>query len=311
MEKWPLVRRSALIMPANRHDFVEKAWRRGADAIVLDLEDSIIAERKAEARASVKEALTVAGLGGSDVLVRVNPGQDELMRDLEASVYPGLHGVIVPKIEAADEVEQIEAALAALEKSRGMPGGSVQIGLLVETAKGFMRMSEIAAAGRRAATLNLGTEDFTLDLGMESGNGSELAYPKLQTVIAARAAGLQPLGLIGSMADYKDLSALRLNARESYRYGFQGSSCIHPDQVAVLNEAFSPTAEQVELAHKVVQVYERSAQEGRGTASLDGKMIDLPVAVRAYKVIERQQAIEHMEARKQAAMEKRRKDLCM
>ncbi|WP_126424877.1 HpcH/HpaI aldolase/citrate lyase family protein [Brevibacillus marinus] len=299
----PFVRRSTLILPVNRPQFVAKSWQRGADAILLDLEDSIPDSEKAEARKRVREAIQIAGQGGGDVLVRINnsSGWED---DLEASIHPGLHGIVIPKVESVSQVNEIETVIEALEKSRGLPVGSIKLGLLIETAQGFSRIFQIATASKRVETINLGTEDFTLDLQMELEDGTELMYPKMQTIIAASLAGIQPLGLLGSIANFRDVEGLYVQARKSYKFGFKGASCIHPAQVPVYNQAFSPAMEDLDYARKVIEAYEESQQRGVGATSLDGKMIDFPVVKRARAVIERQQAIELMEQRKRLALEK-------
>lgn len=304
MKEIPLIRRSTLILPVNRPQFVAKSWQRGADAIQLDLEDSILDSEKAEARKMVNESIQIARQGGADVLVRINNSAQEWERDLEASIYPGLDGIIIPKVESASQVSEMESVIETLEKARGLPTGSIKLGLLIETAKGFTRINEIACASSRVVTINLGTEDFTLDLQMELVDGAELLYPKMKTIIAARSAGIQPLGLIGSITNFRDVEALYLNARKSYQYGFKGASCIHPSQVPVYNQAFSPTADDLEHANRVIEAYEQSKQQGLGATSLNGSMIDIPIVNRARTVIERHQAIELLEQRKRTALEK-------
>ena len=303
MEELPLVRRSTLILPVNRQKFVEKSWKRNADAVQLDLEDSILDSEKNNARDLVKDAIMIAGQGGGDVLVRINNHPIDLVKDLEASIFPSLHGIIIPKIESPLQVKEIEERIESLEKSRNLEVGDIKLGLLIETAKGLVKMNDIVLASKRAETITLGTEDFLLDLEIEINDGQELLLPKLQVIIAARYARIQPIGLIGSMSNYKDLEGLYNDARRSYQYGFKGSSCIHPSQVSVLNKAFSPTDEDVVHANRVIDIYEQSKVSGEGTASLDGIMIDTPIVSRAYKVIERRKAIDRLEQRKKSAIE--------
>ena len=174
--------------------------------------------------------------------------------------------------------------------------------LSFETAYGFVHMNDILAASERVEMIGLGTEDFTNDLGVELVDPDLLLFPKFQTVIAARARGVQARGLIGSIANYKDLDGFYDVARRSYQYGFRGSSCIHPDQVAVLNRAFSPAPERIERARAVVAAYEDGVKQGLGAVSLDGRMIDLPVCERARKALDAAEAIEEMERRKSAAL---------
>lgn len=299
-----LVRRSTLMMPADRPKFIEKAWLRNADAVALDLEDGVAAAKKETARIGLKDAIPVIGRGGSDSIVRINNVPRMRTEDLDAAVWPGLICIAIPKLSSPDEIAEIEETILKLEEKRGIEPGSIQTMLSIESAMGYINMKEIIAASTRATSLALGTEDFTQDLGIEIQGGDELIAPKMQTVITACAFGLQPKGLIGSMVNYKDLEGLANIARLSYQYGYRGAGCIHPDQVTVLNECFTPQKADVAYAHKVLQVMDQAKQEGKGTASLNGKMIDLPVAVRAKKVVDRMEAINIFEAHKAACRKK-------
>lgn len=297
-----LVRRSALIMPVNVRKFVERAYQRGADAIVLDLEDSIPPAEKTSARQLVREAIELAGRGGSDVLVRINKPFELAVLDLDAAVWPGLTGIVFPKAESPIEVQIVDRLIAEREMARGLPVGSVQIALSVETALGVQHMAAIACASPRAVSLNLGSEDFTRDIGVEpTPDGAEQAYGKGMVIVAARLAGIQPHGLTSTLADYQDLEGLTRSVLQAKRMGFKGASCIHPAQVPILNEHFSPTREEVEYARRVVAVYEEAEAAGRASVGLDGKMIDIPIVERARTVLRRAEAIERLEARKREA----------
>lgn len=298
------VRRSILILPVNNKKFVEKAWLRGADAIQLDLEDSVLESEKDAAREMVRDAIAIAGKGGSDILVRINNSKDYI-KDLYASVYPGLHTIVLPKVEDAHFIEEVASILTELEKERKIPVGSIKIGILIETAKGFMNIKKIVNANNRIITVILGTEDFTADLQIElSDDVNAIFVPKIMTLIAARAAGVYPMGLLGSMTNYKDLEGLYKQARIAYKHGFIGSSCIHPNQVPVLNRAFTPSKDEVEYAYKVIEAYEQAQATGKGATSFDGKMIDLPIVNRAYTIIKKIKAIERIEKRKKEALKK-------
>lgn len=299
------VRRSTLIIPVNNKKFVDKSWNRCADAIILDLEDSIPPQEKSKARKEVKEAITIAGKGGSDVLVRVNSGIIECLEDLDASIYNGLSGIAIPKVESAKEINDIENKIQLLEKERELTPGSIKISIAIETAKGFLNMNEIASVSSRTVTITLGTEDFVSDLGIElSKDGLEIHAPKMQVVIAANAFGLQPLGLIGSFSDFRDLEGLHEKAIKAYRFGYKGSNCIHPDQVPILNKVFSPDIKDVNYAFSVIQAFEKATKEGSASTSLNGKMIDIPIVERAYKLVERYKAIQVLERKKEESINK-------
>ena len=298
-----LARRSSLIMPVNVPKFVERAYSRGADAIVLDLEDSIPPAEKENARNQVQDAIPVAGRGGADVLVRINKPFEMAVADLDAAVWLGLVGIVFPKVESPIEVQILDRLLAERERARGLPVGSIQIAISVESALGVQHMAEIACASPRAATLNLGPEDFTRDIAVEpTPEGAEQAYGKGMTIVAARLAGLQPQGLTSTLADYADLEGLRRSAVAASKMGFKGASGIHPTQMPILNEAFSPTSAEVDYARRVIDAYEEAEAAGRASVGLDGKMIDVPVVERARIVVRRAAAIAHLEERKRRAL---------
>ncbi|MBT2689249.1 CoA ester lyase [Bacillus sp. ISL-47] len=291
-KKSSFLRRSTLIMPANKQKFIEKALDRGADAIQLDLEDGVAPQEKQEARQYLKESIGFLNTGNVEVLVRINDGLEMSQLDLEAAILPGLNGIVIPKVEDALTVQRLEDIVQELEVKRNITSGSIHFTILIETAKGFMNIKEITRASSRIVAMNLGTEDFTLDLGIEpSDAGDELLVPKMQAMIAAKAAGIQPLGIVGSMAGFNDLENLYKVARKSYQLGHVGASCIHPAQVAVMNKAFSPTSEQIDYAKRVADIFEKAKSQGDGAVALNGKMIDIPVAKRAYSILEKAERI--------------------
>jgi citrate lyase subunit beta/citryl-CoA lyase len=283
--------RSLLFVPVNVEKYVASAHTRGADAIILDLEDSILPQDKDRARTLVPEAARRVSRGGADVLVRVNRPWRACLRDLEAVAGPGVRGIFLPKAESAEHVRMVAEVLDELEEGQGLPRGHTQIVAMIETAGAFFRAREIAAAHPRVVALNLGAEDFALSVGMLP-EAEGLAYPKQQIVIAARAAGILPLGFVGTVADYKDLDAFRATVRRSRRLGFACASVIHPAQVPILNEEFRPSAAEVEHARKVVAAYAEAQRAGRGSFEVDGKMIDIPVVERARALLARHEAIE-------------------
>jgi citrate lyase subunit beta/citryl-CoA lyase len=282
--------RSMLFVPVIVEKFVDAAHRRGADAIILDLEDSVPESQKERARGLIQEAAAKVSRGGADVTVRINRPWRQALRDLEAAVSPGVRALLLPKIASADHVHLIVEVIAELEAERGMAVGTTQIVPMIETAEAFFKVQEIARADPRIVGLNLGAEDFALSVGMLP-EAEGLFFPKQQIIIAARAAGIMPLGFIGTVADFKDLDAFRATIRRSRRLGFMGASVIHPSQVQILNEEFRPTAEEVALARRIVEAYDKSTAEGVGAIVVDGKMIDVPIVVRAQQTLAREAAI--------------------
>jgi citrate lyase subunit beta / citryl-CoA lyase len=283
--------RSMMFVPVNVDKFVEGAHTRGADVIILDLEDSILPKDKERARTLVTAAAPKVARSGADVLVRVNRPWRLCLRDLEAIVGPPVYGLMLPKTESPDHVHLVAEVLDELEAERGLPQGHTRLVAMIESASAFFRMREIAASHPRIVALTLGSEDFALSVGMVP-EAEGLFYPKQQVVIAARAAGVLPLGFIGTVADYKDLEAFRATARRSRRIGFTGASVIHPSQIAILNEEFRPSPEEVAKARRVVDAFEFAQRGNQGAIEVDGKMVDIPVVERARRTLERHEAIE-------------------
>src|SRR6266436_5854145 len=275
-------RRSSLILPVNIRRFVEKAYDRGADAIVLDLEDSVPAQEKASARKLVRDALPLAARGGAEVLVRVNNDPTLLADDIDASVHPGLDGLAIPKAESASQIHDIVAQIDRLERSRGLPPGHLRLSLAIETPRGFLAVEEIARSSDRIATMSIGVEDYCLELGVEpSADGIELLYPVAHLVTVCKVVGVQPTGLVGSIAGFRDLAVFEQAAQRARQLGCEGAGCIHPDQVAVLNRVFTPDPAKVDYARRVVEVFEDGVRRGTASVNLDGRMVDVPVYKRA------------------------------
>jgi len=289
-----LIWRSMLFVPVIVDKFVDSAHTRGADAIILDLEDSILPKDKERARALVAAAVPKVARAGADVVVRVNRSWRLCLRDLEAAVNRETCALMLPKTESAEHVQMVAEVLDELEAERGLPQGHTRLLVMIESASAFLRAQEIAAAHARVVALTLGAEDFALSVGMVP-EAEGLFYPKQQIVIAARAAGVLPLGFIGTVADYKDLDAFRATVRRSRRLGFVGAAVIHPSQIAILNAEFRPSPEEVEQARRVVAAFAAAAGGNQGAIEVDGKMVDIPVVVRARDTLARHDAIEQRE----------------
>ncbi len=291
--------RSMLFVPVTAQRFVDGAARRGADAIILDLEDAVAASEKDRARTLVPEAAKIVSRGGADVVVRLNRPMRMTVRDLEAVIGPGVHCVSLPKAESPEHVQLVAEIIDELEAERGMPVGTTKMLAMVETASAFFRIAEIAKASPRLVGLNLGAEDFALSAGMLP-EAEGLFMPKQMAILAARAAGIMPLGFVGTVAEFHDLEGFRETIRRSRRLGFLGASVIHPSQVQILNEEFRATPTEVDHAQRSVAAYDKALAEGVGAVTLDGKMIDVPVVERAKILLAREAAIAAREAKKQA-----------
>jgi len=276
--------RSMLFVPANVPKFVDKAHQRGADAIILDLEDSVPLAEKAPARRHLATAASRVSAGGADVVVRINASLRLAAADLEAAVNAAVRAICVPKVSGASQLQWISECIAELELERGLPTGHIRLIALIESTGSLARVNEIARSTSRLVAVTLGPEDFSASAGMEP-EADGLLFPNQQIVFAARSAGLLPLGFVGSIGQYDDLQAFRETIRRSRRLGLRGGFCIHPDQVPVMNEEFAPSPEEVAQARGLVEAYEQALRANRGAAEYGGRMIDAPVVARAREVL--------------------------
>ncbi len=292
--------RSVLYVPVNVEKYVDKAHSRGADCVLLDLEDSVPAHEKDNARKLVAQNAKRVRRGGADVGVRINRPDAMAPRDLEAAIGVDVNAIQIPKVDDAAHLRRLDEIVAKLEAKRGLKPGHTRFIAMVETPAAFFRMPEIAAAVERTAAMDIGGEDFALETGMEPTEDA-LLMPKQQMIFAARSAGIMPLGYIASVASFGDIEAFRRMVKRSLQYGFLGATCIHPAQVTIVNEEYSPSAEDVAHAKRVIEGNAKAAAEGRASFAIDGKMIDVPVVARAERLLARHEAIRAREAAKRAA----------
>ncbi len=283
--------RSILFVPAVSDRFVDSALRQPADVLQIDLEDSVGPAQKDEARARVAGIAERFAQAGRDVIVRVNRPWRMLVRDLEAAVGPSVLAVSLPKVPDASFVVGVAEVLSELEFERGLPQGHTRIVAMVEDAQGLSAINDIAMAHPRMVGLIVGAEDLAVSMRM-AVHEDGLTLPNLMAVIAARRAGILPLGFIGSVADYKDVEAFRARVERARRVGFEGAFCVHPSQVAVMNQAFAPAPAEVEHARAVVDAFEAQVGSGRAAFSFNGRMVDLPVVEQCRQVLQRAAAIE-------------------
>ena len=293
--------RSLMYVPVNVDKYVDKAHTRGADCIQLDLEDSVPEHEKAHARTLVQQAAGKVRRGGADVIVRVNRPIEMTVRDIEQCVSPLVAGLAITKCDSASHLRILDDLVARLEEKQGMQVGSTRFIAMVETADAFFRIHEIAHAVARTAAINIGGKDFALDANMQP-TGDALFYPKQHMIFAASSAGIMPIGFIDSVAGFGEWDKFRKMVRRSREFGFMGAGCIHPGQVTIVNEEYKPTEDEVAYARKVVQMDKEAAASGRGSFAVDGKMIDVPVVIRAQRLIARYDKIVEREKRTLAAM---------
>ena len=278
--------RSLLFAPGNHARRVEKALTLPADGVILDLEDAVAISEKVATRPVVVGAFAVPRAGR--LYVRVNALSTEwCYGDLVAVVHAGLDGIILPKTESADELRSADWLIGSLARERGSKPGGIDLLPIIETARGIQALPAICGAGTRARTVAFGAGDFTLDVGMIwSRDESELLPYRAACVIACRAAGMEP-PMDTVWADLRDTEGFALSAARAASLGFQGKMCIHPDQVAVTNAAFTPDDATVAKARRVIEAFDIAEKQGLASIQLDGQFIDYPIVQRARQVLSR------------------------
>jgi citrate lyase subunit beta/citryl-CoA lyase len=269
--------RSALFVPLADERFLAKAQERGADALLLDLEDSVPPAQKAAARARLPEAAKRLAATGATVMVRVNSTPELVADDLAAAARADVAAVFLPKVESAAQLRVADQHLGA---------SKAQLVALLESPGAVLGAAEIARAGKRLAGLAFGSEDYCGALGMAS-SAAALDVPAQLLAMAARANGLAAFGAPGPVAEIQDMEAFERMLRKAKAMGYTGFTCIHPRQVAVANRVYSPTAEEIALAKEIVEAFEVAVKEGRGAFALHGRMIDAPVVDQARATLAR------------------------
>ncbi|MBU8536641.1 HpcH/HpaI aldolase/citrate lyase family protein [Falsiroseomonas tokyonensis] len=276
--------RSLLFVPVLAERFVAKAHTRGADVVILDLEDSILPARKAEARAALGAAAAQVGQGGATVCVRVNRPLDLAVPDIEAAIAAGATALMLPKVMGPEHVRLLAEVAAADEARHGR--APTRFLAIVETAEALPRLPDIARADPRVVALGVGGEDLATE--MEAVPSADSLYlPAMLALLAARGAGIVPMGSLGAFAAFDDPDAYRTALRRSRALGFGCAACIHPAQVPIINEIYGPSPEAVDRARRLIACFAQAVAEGQGAVAFEGAMIDLPVVDRAKRLIAR------------------------
>ena len=284
-------RRALLYMPGDNWKMITKSITLGVDSICMDMEDGAAVNKKAEARVTIAKALQELDFGKSEKLARINSvGSGLEGEDIEAVLPYHPDGIVIPKVESFGHVEWASKIIEAAELKYGWPINSIGILAGVETAKGILNLKEIAAHPRLASrAIIFGGEDFAASIGAtRTKDAIELLYARQAVVVACAANDLQAIDIVA--IDYKDLEALRIESEFGARLGFVGKQIIHPAQVEPVQTAFTPNAEAIANAKRIVETFDASQKEGKGAYSLDGKMIDMPLLKNAQKVLERANA---------------------
>jgi citrate lyase subunit beta / citryl-CoA lyase len=275
--------RSLLYVPASSERFVAKAHERGADAIILDLEDSVAPAEKEKARAELENAVPSVGRNGAKVFVRINSNEPMILADAEAACRAGAFGLFVPKSRRSNDLVRLDQHLDEVERSMANRKKTVLVPM-IEDPGAVLDARTLAIATTRIFALVTGGEDLATAMGAEP-TPEVLRVPKVMVHLAAKAAGLLSFGLLRSVADYRDLAAITHAAQEARDFGFDGATCVHPSAVAILNQAFAASVEEIDRAMRMVAAYEESLAASKGACVFEGKMIDLPVVARARSLL--------------------------
>jgi citrate lyase subunit beta / citryl-CoA lyase len=275
--------RSVLIVPASDAARIAKAHTRGADLLVLDLEDGVAPDAKASARASLAAHVAALVGNGQSVGVRINTGWRDVVADLDAAILPGVRALVVPKAEDEARLSILAEMVGEWEAARGLPVGDIGLIALVETPLALHRLEAIAAA-RRVVGLALGSEDYCLGLGV-APTPESLSLPCQLISAAGAARGLMRFGLPISLASFGDLAAYGEAVRAARAMGLTGALCIHPSQVTLANEGFAPSAADLAEAALISQRWD--ARGDAAVISVGGRMIDQPVAMRLKALLGR------------------------
>ncbi len=280
--------RTALFVPGNRPERVDKAMNSGADAVVIDLEDAVPLSLKRQTRAIVCEK--ILQYVNKNLIVRVNALDSEFIQgDLDEVVVEGLSCIMVPKVETDAHIREIHRLLLEVEGKKGLPLGTVSVIPLIETAQAVQNIFSILSEKtepQRLWTAAFGAADYTLDMGVEmTAGGKELFYPRSRIAVACRAAGVHPPIDSPYMIDLKDRAGLEADSLQSMQLGFQGKLCIHPNQVELCNQLFSPSENEIQYAQKVIQAFEAAENGGQAAIQVDGKFVDYPIVERARRIV--------------------------
>jgi len=272
-----------LYLPGNSPGLMINAGLHSADGIILDLEDSVAPEKKEEARFLVRNALRQIDFRGAERMVRINQGKRGL-EDLPHLIPHNVNLVLIPKCESKEYIKKVDEEIDLIKKKFGLTN-QVFLMPIIESALGIENAFDIASASANVVAMAIGLEDYTADLGvMRTLEGNESLYARTRLVVAAKAAGIQPIDSVFS--DVGDMEALRQNVIVSKCLGFEGMGCIHPRQIAVIKSGFAPDQSEIEKSEKIVMAFETARQNGLGVVALGSKMIDPPVVARAQKTID-------------------------
>jgi len=281
------LRRTKLYLPGNNPNMLLRGHLFNPDGVILDLEDAVAMSEKDSARILVRDVLKRGDFGSCEVTVRINAMDTEFWRkDIETVVPCGIDGIRIPKVEDPKDIAIMDEALSHIESKAKIRVGKTLIFCLLETALGIWRAYDIAKASKRVAAICPGGEDLRADLKTtRSPNSEELIGPRRMVVLAAHAANVDALDTV--FTDITDDAGLRRETEWVRQLGYQGKSVIHPNQIPIIHDVFTPTAKEIEQAKKIVEAAAEAAARGLGAVQVDGKMVDKPVVKRAEFTLQR------------------------
>lgn len=293
----PRLLRSMLYVPADNEHRVDKAFNAGADAVIVDLEDSVAVSKKLEARAALAHLIGERERT-CPAYVRVNSMDTaNCLQDIEAAIAAGADGISLPMVESSAQLYAVSWIMSQLELEYGHEVGNTDLLPVVETGAGLQHASEVLAGHPRVRQAGLGVGDLQLSLGLEIGPDEAEVWPfRRMLVLASNAAGLNaPLDTV--YLDLKNLDGLREASLASKRAGFQGRRVIHPNQVEIVNEAYSPTPSEIERAERIVQEFTAAEAGGKASMRVGEDFVDYPIAEKAARLLAIRDALaEHASA---------------
>jgi citrate lyase beta subunit len=283
-------RRALLYTPGDDPHKIRKAANLEVDSVCLDIEDGVAINQKEIARDTIAQLLPTLEFGQSERLVRINPvGSTFIESDLDAILPIRPDGIVIPKVQSSDHIIWIADRLTNFEVLLDLSPGSIKLIAIIESALALVNLREIASASRRLEAIVFGAEDLAADIGAErSKSGWEVFYARSAVVTYATAYGLQSIDMVNT--DFQDLETLIFSARQGAKMGYSGKQVIHPDQVQPVQEAFTPSEEQIIEAKKILDEFDQHQKEGRGAYAVNGKMIDAPIIRSAESVLHRARA---------------------
>ncbi len=283
-------RRALLYMPGSDRRKIEKSTTLGVDCICIDLEDGTALSKKAEARLIIADALKELDFGSAERCIRINSiGSGFEEEDLRAALQARPDTIVLPKAEAAEQVQWVSQQIESYELANGMRLGGVRLLVGLETAKGLINLKEIASADKRLEAIIFGAEDFAASVGAtRTKAATEVLYARSAVVAACAAYDLQAIDMVH--IDFRDTESLINESVEGAGLGFAGKQIIHPAQVEPVQAAFTPSDEAIAYAKRVVETFEANQKAGKGAYDLDGKMVDMPLLINAQKVLARARA---------------------